>query len=242
MDLLSLVQALWRYKLTSLLVLSLTGMAVAGVLVWTPPVYTASASLLLIEPPEPSTDAKSPVAPENPFVRYADNSVIITVVARRVQQEQVREEIVGQGGVETYEVDLSRRFGGSSPIIDIAATADSQSRALSTVHLVIAQTTTDLYNVQAEENVRTEYMYTARTVEQPASAVRVVSGTLRKAIGVLGLGLGCLVLALASRRAWDERHGPSGPPRLVAGSIVEVLTPRGSSKSDAASSRGRRRS
>jgi hypothetical protein len=228
-DLLSLAQALWRYKLTSAVMLLLTAVAVVGVLVWTPPVYTATASLLLFEPPDPPAQSPSrDVRSQNPYVRYADNSVIINVVARRVQQDRVRERITADGGVETYEVGISRAFGGSSPIIDISVTAGSEVDALRTADLVAARTTRELAAVQEEEDVEADYMFTARTVEKPGKAVLVVAGTLRKAIGVGVLGLGALVLALASRRAWDERRTPRDPPRLV-GSTVEVLTPRTSS-------------
>ena len=181
MDLLSLMQALWRYKVTSLVVLSLTGLAVAGVLVWTPPVYTASASLLLVEPPDPPAESKSLIPPENPFVRYADNSVIINVVARRVQQADVRSEIAVDGGVETYEVAISRRFGGSSPIIDILVTADSRGDALATVNLVAERTTLICTKCKRRRTCRPSTCSRLGRSNSRRQAVRVVSGTLRKA-------------------------------------------------------------
>ena len=241
-DPLSLMQAVWRYKVTSLVVLLLTALAMGGVLIWTPPVYKASASLLLVEPPDPparsgSGDART----ENPFVRYADTSVIINVVARRVQQLPARRQVEARGGVETYEVAMSRKFG-PSPIIDISVTADSEIAALTTAGLVAVRTTRELAAVQEEEYVQPAYMFTARTIEQPEEAVRVVSGTLRKVVGVGALGLGALVLALALRRAWDERRPPQNPPHLVTGSSLEVLTPRAATNVDPPTPQARLRS
>jgi hypothetical protein len=203
-DLLSLLRIAWRFKFATLAVMMGTLALGVAVVVVSPPVFTAVSSYLLIEPPEPPSPAEIEADPQlgriksdNPFSRYADPSVIVNVVSRQVSSEQVRKATVDAGGDDEYEVAPSRRFGSPSPIVDITATGSSEQAVFTTLDFVGKQLTSQLRAVQADEDVDPTYMFTARLVEYPQSAKRVVSGTLRVLIGVAAFGGLTLILVLA---------------------------------------------
>jgi len=207
-DLLSLIRTFWRFKFASLSVIGATiGLAVGFVLI-SPSDYEATASYLLVEPPDPPSEAEIKADPrlariqaDNPFMRYSDSSVIVNVVAQQVSRGSVREWAQAAGGNPEYEVWPSKKFGGPSPIVDITATGSSQAEVLRTLDFVGKELSRQLRAVQEAENVNRSYMFTARRVEYPDSAKRVVTGTLRAVIGIGFMGALALVVLLALLQA-----------------------------------------
>ena len=88
MDLLSIARKIWRYKLSTLPVLFLTLCGAIYVVAVKEPVYEASSSFILINPPAPPTAeeiARDPalgrINSDNPYTRFSDQSVVVEVLA-----------------------------------------------------------------------------------------------------------------------------------------------------------------
>lgn len=211
MDLLAIGRTLWRFKIPALVVVIVTLIGCAGVVFLIPPVYETTSSYLLLPPPPAPTDqeiAKDPdlgkIRADNPYQRFSDPSVIINVVARRVNEDRNRERMIALGADNRFLVAPSNRYGFSSPIIDITSEAGSPEEALKTLRIVGDSVTRELKAIQATD-VDPKYTYKARPVEAPDGAKQRASGKLRALLGVLGLGMVSLLVMVSSLQAWDRR-------------------------------------
>jgi hypothetical protein len=203
---------MWRFKLTSLLIVVLTLGAGVAVIKLTPPVFTASSSYLLVAPPDPPTADQFAADPalrrahyENPYNRYQNPGVILEVVARTATSEQMKQRVVDGGGDDRYEVAPEASFGAGSSIMDIAATGDSSDEVMRTLQMVSESVLSELKSVQVEEDVDPQWMFTTRLIEQPESATRVLSGTMRALVGMVALGGLALVVVISLRLAAANR-------------------------------------
>jgi hypothetical protein len=226
MDLLSIARKLWRYKLLTLPVVLLTLAGAIYVVAVKEPVYEASSSYILINPPAPPTEediARNPALgrlnADNPFARFSDESVIVEVLASSMANESTKETLVKQGADPRYKVEPASALGFSSPILKIKAQGATAQAAVRSAELVGDAVTGELRRMQRAKDVDRDYWINSEQVDAPDGAELRASGQLRMLVGVLALGVILLFVVVsvadgvsALRR---ERLAPVAPAGLA---------------------------
>jgi capsular polysaccharide biosynthesis protein len=229
MDLLSIVRKVWRYKLVTLPVVLLVLCGAVYVVAVKEPVYEASSSFILINPPAPPTAediARDPslgrINSDNPYTRFSDQSVMLEVLASTMSSESAQRELLKAGADPRYKVARASEFGYSSPIVKVTAQGPTPEVAVGSARQVGKVLTRELDGMQQAEGVDPHYRIKAQQVEPPDRAQLKASGQLRMLVGVLILGAVLLFLivsvadALTNLRA--ERVERPGPARAAAAS------------------------
>ena len=191
------------------------------------PVYEAKSSYLLINPPAPPTAeeiARNPqlgrVNADNPYTRYADQSVVIEVLTSALNSDSARRELKDAGADSRYTVASTSELGYSSPIVEITGVGASPQAAIRTAEVVGDALKRELDRMQKDEGVASDYEITTQQVEPPTDAQLRASSQARTLVAVLALG-GVLLFVVVSvadaltnlrierreRAAWD---GPVG--------------------------------
>jgi hypothetical protein len=228
MDLLSIVRKIWRYKLVTLPVLLLTLCGAIYVAAVKDPVYEASSSFVLINPPAPPTAediARDPalgrIDSDNPYTRFSDQSVVVEVLASSITSPSAMRTLEKAGADPRYTVAPASEFGYSSPLVQITAQGWTPEAAMRSAKLVTDAVTRELERMQQAEGVNPEYRIRARQLDAPDSAELRASGQLRMLVAVLALGAVLLFVvvsaadALAALRA--ERGRRSSPSAHAGG-------------------------
>jgi hypothetical protein len=226
MDLLSIARKIWRYKLVTLPVVLLTLCGVAYVVAVKEPVYEASSSYILVNPPAPPTEeaiardpALSRINFENPYTRFSDETVVGEVLASRMANESAQRALLKAGVDPRYEVEPASAFGWSSPIVKITAQGGSPEVAVTSAKLVGQAITRELRQMQQAEGVDSKYRIKVRQVDAPDGAPLRASGQLRMLAGVLALGAVLLFVVVSVADALTtlrgERMGRAAPSRLA---------------------------
>jgi capsular polysaccharide biosynthesis protein len=227
MDLLSIARKIWRYKLVTIPVVLLTLCGAIYVVAVKQPVYEASSSFVLINPPAPPTAediARDPslgrIDSDNPYTRFADQSVVVEVLASSIISPSAKRTLVKAGADPRYTVAPVSKFGYSSPIIQITAQGGTPQAAMRSAKLVTAAVTRELDHMQRAEGVNPKYQIRTRQLDVPDSAELRASGQLRMLVAVLGLGVVLLFVVVSAADALStlraERAGRSSPRRLAA--------------------------
>jgi hypothetical protein len=223
MNLLAIARKIWRYKLLTVPVLLLVLCGAVYVVAVKEPVYEASSSYILINPPAPPTPeevARDPslarLNSDNPYARFSDQSVIVEVLASSMANESAQRPLVEAGADPRYEVEPASEFGFSSPILKITAQGSTAEAAVRSAKLVGNAVTRELQTMQEAEGVDSQYRIKAHKVETPDGAQLRASGQLRSLVGVLGLGAVLLFLVVSVGDAVTtlrmERGGRSPSP------------------------------
>lgn len=231
MNLLSIARKLWRYKLLTVPVVLLTLCGAVYVVAVRDPVYEASTSYVLINPPAPPTPedvARDPslgrINADNPYTRFSDQSVIVEVLASSMANESAQRALLKAGADPRYKVERASQFGYSSPILKITAQASSPQVAVRSAKLVGTAVTSQLEQMQQAEGVASLYQIKAHRVETAEGAQLRASSQLRSLVGVLGLGAVLLFVvvsvgdALATLRM--ERAGRRVSSHLLADDAI----------------------
>ena len=227
MNLLSIARKIWRYKLATLPVVLLTLFGAAYVVAVKEPVYEASSSYVLINPPTPPTPeeiARDPslgrVNSDNPYARFSDQSVVVEVLASAMAGESAQRALQKADADSRYTVtpDSDSGIGYSSPILQIAAQGGSPQAAVRTAKLVGHEITHQLERMQEVQDVDSQYRITAQPVDPPDGARLRPSGQLRALVGVLALGVVLLFVVVSVADALTtlrmERMRRAAPSRL----------------------------
>lgn len=227
MNLLSIARKIWHYKLATLPVILLTLCGAAYVVAVKEPVYEASSSYVLINPPEPPTPeeiASDPalgrVDADNPYTRFSDQTVVVEVLASAMGSETAQRALRKMGADSRYTVapDSESGVGYSSPILQITAQGGTPQAAVRTAKLVGHEITRQLDRIQQEQNVDSQYRITAEPVDAPDGAELRPSGQLRVLFGVLALGVVLLFVVVSVADAVTtlrmERRERAVPSRL----------------------------
>lgn len=230
MDLLSIAETIWRHKLVTLPVLLLTVLGMVYVVAIREPVYEASSSYILINPPYPPTAEQIDRKPElgrirsdNPYTRFADQSVVANVLARTVSKDQARQALVKAGADKRYVVEPSAEFGLTAPIVQITGVGSSAETAMATARRVSKAVIEELDRMQRAHGVDARYRITTQQLESPYRAELQASGLLRSLVAVLALGVVLLFVvvsvaeALGTRRVQREPLGGLGADPLGNG-------------------------
>jgi hypothetical protein len=193
MDLLSIMQAIWRHRLAALPVILLTGLGVFYVIAVKPPVYQASANLLLLTPPtapSPQQIAADPklakVDANNPYVGLG-LPVAADAVLNVITDNATALALDNEGVSPNYKAVLSTDFG-DPPIIEITGVGPSAEAAIRSANLVTLAARASLFQLQKKQGVTNQYLITSTELVRPQQATLSVSGKLRSLIAVLALG------------------------------------------------------
>jgi capsular polysaccharide biosynthesis protein len=227
MDLVSIARKLWRFKLVTLPVVLLTLCGAVYVVAVKEPVYEASSSYILINPPAPPTaedvagdPALGRINSDNPYTRFSDQSVIVEVLASSMAGKATQQALLKAGADPRYKVAPTSAFGYSSPIVQITAQGASPAVAIGSAKLVGDALNRELAHMQQAEGVDSHYRIKAQQVDAPDGAQLRASGQLRMLVGVLALGVVLLFvvvsLADAVTTLRTERIGRAAPSRLAA--------------------------
>jgi hypothetical protein len=224
MNLLSMVRKVWHYKLVTLPAVLLTLCAAVYVVAIREPVYEASSSYVMLNPPEPPTEEEIArdrslrgINADNPFARFSDQTVVVAVLANRMRSESTRRALVGKGADPRYEVARDSEFGFSSPIVKITARAGTPEVAIASAKLVSNALIRALDRMQ--RGIDSRYRIKPNEVHPPDHAELKVSGQMRMLVGVLGLGALLLFVVVSVADALSTvrsaRWGRTAPSRLA---------------------------
>jgi capsular polysaccharide biosynthesis protein len=219
MDLLSIVNSLWRHKIIAIPVIIFTAMAAFYIVKLKPPVYQVSASVLLANPPGPATQAQIAQNPElkniNPYNAFAGygNLQVVADILIEVLTSPASQSALTQAGVDPrYTVALSTDYG-DPPIIDITGEGASAQKAILSANVISATIKADLVHLQLGEGIASHYNITAINLVTPTQARPSSSGKLRSLIAVLGLGLILLFVAVSVTDGIERRKRDSSAGR-----------------------------
>jgi capsular polysaccharide biosynthesis protein len=204
-SLLLILAKIWRYKLVTLPLIALILAGAFYVVAVTAPTYEASAMYILVNPPPPPTDAQIARNPalgkikgdDNPYTRFSDQSVLVQVLAGRVNSDENRRRLVQQGADPNYLAQPSADFGFSAPILQITGTGITGVAAVKTTNLVGEAMTHELDRMQEVRGVNKDYRITTEAVVPAVDAKLKPSGKLRSLVAVLVLGTVLLFIAIS---------------------------------------------
>lgn len=211
MDLLSISQKIWRYRLVTLPVIALTLLGAFYVIAIKAPVYKVSSSWVLINPPPPPTAdeiARDPalgrINPNNPYTRFSDQSVIVSLLSSSLSNDSARQQLEAAGADPRYTVAPDVELGYSSLVLVVTGAGSTPQAAVHTAELVGAALTREVDRVQTAQHVDPRYMIKAQQVVAPNSPKQQISSKLRPLIAVLAIGAILLLLAVSAAEALDR--------------------------------------
>ena len=224
MDLLRISRKFWRYRIVTLPIIALTLLGAFYVIAIKAPVYKVSSSYVLINPPPPPTAdeiARNPalgrINSDNPYTRFSDQSVIVSLLSSSLSSDTARQQLVSQGADPRYTVAPDLQLGYSSLVVEVTGVGTTPEGAVKTAELVGAGLTSELDRVQASQGVDPQYMIHTQRVVAPDSPTQQVSSTLRPLVAVLAIGAILLLLAISAAEAldtvrteWNKRDGREG--------------------------------
>ena len=211
MDLISIIEILWRRKIVTIPLIVLTALAAFYVVKVKPPIYEAQSSLLMV-PPTPPTSAQiaadpslAKINPNNPYVNYGDYSVVADTLIDIVTDSANQQALIAQGADPRYTLALSTDYG-NPPIVDITGVGRTPAIAIKSAELVTRAAEADLVTMQASEGVNTVYMIKSTQLVTPTYASQSVSSKLRTLIAVLAVGILMLFVAVSLIEAVERRR------------------------------------
>jgi hypothetical protein len=204
MSLLLIVRKVWKYKLATLPILAFVLAGAVYVVAVKAPTYEAASTYILVNPPAPPSDAQIARDPalgrihaDNPYMRFSDQSVLVQVLASRLQSEEGRRSLAAQGADPKYTAAPSAEFGFSAPILQITGTGTTPAAAVRTADLVGLALTHELERMQQVRGVDKKYRVTSQEVVAAHDAKLKASGTLRALVAVIALGAILLFIVIS---------------------------------------------
>ena len=203
MTLLLIARKVWAYKLATLPILVLMLIGAIYVVAVKKPVYTTSATYVLVNPPAPPSPeeiARNPKAgagANNPYTRFSDQSIVGQIVTARLSSQEARQRLEQQGADPRYTVAPDVSFGFTAPILKITGTGGSPQSAITTANVVGSQITRLLADMQQAHGVAPRYQITSQLLVGAREATLKASGTLRGLVAILALG-GVLLFLVVS--------------------------------------------
>ena len=219
MDLISIVQAVWRHKFVTIPVILFTCLGAFYFAVIKAPVYQATESFALVNPPPPPTAAEIAADPKlgkvstaNPLLGYSDPSAVTQIVISLASTSSSQQALAKAGAGTQWQITPS---AGSSEILDVSGVGPTAQAALLSANLVTKAAEHALYQVQASQGVNPTYMIKSYQLDIPNQAAQKLSSKLRPLVAVLGVGLLLLFIAISIAEAMKSRHSEaSGNYRL----------------------------
>lgn len=201
MGILGILRSLVRYWWITVPVLLLTATGAVFVALYLPRTYEVTSSYVLLNPPNPPNGSASET---NPFLRLADQSSLVALLAAVLNNEQTNELLVSQGANEDYEAAAGSSFGGASLILDVYAPGESPTQALRTAELVGQELDRQLLQLQDAQSVPKASRITLLAINPEPRAELKASSLLRGLIAVVALGGIILVVLVSMAQAIGE--------------------------------------
>ena len=247
MDLLIILRKIWRYRFVTLPVIALTLLGAFYVIAVKAPIYKVSSSYVLINPPLPPTPediARNPalgrINPNNPYTRFTDQSVVVSLLSSSLSADAARQQLVNQGADPRYTVSPDLQLGYSSLVVQVGGVGSTPQAAVHTAELVGTALTRELDRVQASQGVDPHYRITTQNVVPPDSPTQQVSSKLRPLVGVVAIGTILLLLAVSAAEALETLRAEwSGRSRLEGDRQRDSI--KGTPENEQQSHRGRRK-
>jgi hypothetical protein len=205
MSVLLIITKIWRYKLVTFPLIACILAGAFYVVAVTAPTYESSAAYILVNPPPAPTDAEITRDPslgrihdDNPYARFSDQSVLVQILARRLNSDDDRLSLVKQGADANYTAKPSVEFGLSSPILQIVGTGTTAAAAVTTTNLVGRALTEKLDQMQRVRGVDKRYRIAVEAIVGAHDAKLKPSGKARSLVAVLVLGTILLFIAIST--------------------------------------------
>jgi hypothetical protein len=235
-DLIGIIGSLRRHWKLTCVVLTLTVLAAAWLLLFSPRQYRADASYVLVNPAPAPTDIQVEKDPSlaqvnrnNPYLRFANEGTVGQVLASRMSGNTVREVLVAQGADGGYTIAPSPSSG---QIIDITGTGTSAAEAERTLELVADRMQAELSAMQRVYGADDSALIAPLPVAEPTAGHAVISGTVRSLVGVTGVGVLVLFTAISIAEArGGERRSAHAATDVAPGAVRDIIAP---SSADAA--------
>jgi peptidoglycan/LPS O-acetylase OafA/YrhL len=218
----------WKYKLFMTPVVALVLACSYYVLAVKGPTYESSATYILVNPPPPPLELVGRDTADNPYLRFSSKTVLVEVLARRLNSEQGREMLAKQGAGSNYTLSSSPELGLNAPMLLVTGTGKTAAGAIRTANVVGAAMTGELARMQKIRRVDTPYRIRAEAVVGAHRATLKGAGKMRVLVAVFALGTILMFVLMSTLDAFSalrsERPKPN-PPRnegevAVAGTAV----------------------
>jgi capsular polysaccharide biosynthesis protein len=217
MDLVSIIQSLWRHKLVSIPVIVFTAMAALYVVKIKPPVYDSAASILLANPPVGASQSQIAINPKlkginpyNTFAAYGNLTYVADTVIELVTSPEAQPGLIQSGVDPRYQMTMSTA-DSLPPIIDITGVGSSPQEAIRSASVLVKAAKSNLVEMQKKQGINPFYMVTTVDLVKPTVAERSTSGKLRSLVAVLGLGAVLLFVAVSVTDTLNKRkRNPAG--------------------------------
>ena len=210
MDLISIVQAVWRHKFVTISVILFTCLLAFYFVVIKAPIYQASESFALVYPPAPPTATEIAANPKlgkintaNPLLAYSDPSAVTQIVISLTSTSSSQEALAKVGAGTQWQITPS---AGSAEILDVSGVGPTAQAAVLSANLVTKAAEHALYQIQANQGVNPMYMIKSYQLDVPNQAAQKLSSKLRPLVAVLGVGLLLLFIAISIAEAMTRRH------------------------------------
>ena len=239
MDLLLILRKIWRYRFVTLPVIALTLLGAFYVIAIKAPDYKVSSSYVLINPPPPPTAdeiARNPalgrINSNNPYTRFSDQSVIVSLVSSSLSSDTARQQLVNKGADPRYTVSPDLQLGYSSLVLEVDGVGSTPQAAVHTAELVGAGLTQELDRMQASQGVNPHYrINTQQIVVAPDSPRQQLSSKLRPLVALLAIGAILLLLGISAAEAlhtlraeWSKRDAHEGTASEIRSRACHKLT------------------
>lgn len=207
MDVLRLLQTLWRRRWIVLPTALLVLVAIVLVYLSSPRTFRADAAVVLLNPPAPSVTPGSSTPPgaANPFTRFTDSSVMVDIVSRRLASPAVVQIMRDKGmkGKATVGANLEFYRG---PIISVTTESPSAEAATADARIAMDEIATQLRQLQAEQGTAPEFSITTATVVSPDRASEEITSLVRRLAAVSAVGVLLVLLVGVGAEAWAVRR------------------------------------
>jgi capsular polysaccharide biosynthesis protein len=231
MDLFSIVRVIWRNKIAVIPVIILVIVGIYYILEIKPPVYNTSASVLLVNPPNPPTAQQivqdpglAKINSNNPYVNDGLQTVA-DILINLIGSADNNQALIKAGADPRYQAALSADFG-NPPIIEVTGIASTPQGAVKSANLVVEAVNSDLKQIQKVQGVNDTYLIKAINVIPAHGASLTRSGKLRTLIALLGLGTILMLVVISVAEALrNRRTGSSAAPGSTTPSR-DSFTPR----------------
>ena len=226
---------MWRYRFVTLPIIALTLIGAFYVIAVKAPEYKVSSSYVLINPPPPPTAddiARNPalgrINPNNPYTRFSDQSVIVSLLSSSLSADAARQQLVNEGADPRYTVSPDLQLGYSSLVVQVEGVGSTPEAAVHTAQLVGAALAQELDRVQASQGVDPHYRIKTQEVVAPNSPTQQLSSTLRPLVGILAIGAILLLLGVSAAEALETLRAEWGERDLSKGGADEIrsMAPR----------------
>ncbi len=182
MDLLSALRILRRRWLVLLVGLLLTGVALSGIVVKLAPQYTASGTVIVIQPNVSSNPLNS---------LDSANALAASVAATLTNTSTSEAQVKRAGGAASYTLTLDANL----PIVTITTTSTDPGNAVYTVSVVARVMQDGLFQRQRDLGVTTSTLLKVLPLDTPTSAL-ATTGKVK--VLAIAAGLGVLVAISAA--------------------------------------------